>query len=151
MCRGRVNRMQRGIRCGVSIRSVAHTLAYTQSDLRQRDKHFTFEDPKANTGDSGSSTRSTNEWLEYIADVKEFALSQRLANSYGADSMNGLSPSLGQPPTMEDMGGAMQADPASGPPQRKALRKEPSADDESNKGRKRFSKRHSKNGLAAVF
>ena len=116
----------------------------------QRDRHFTFEDAKANTGDTGLSIRSTQEWLDVIESAKDFAASQQsVATSYSDDSaFNGLTPT--------SPSGAMESDPSladpSGISHRNILRKGPGAsDDDSLKGRKRFSKRHSKNGLAAVF
>jgi len=109
----------------------------------QREKHFTFEDPKANTGDSGSSIRSTQEWLGYIEGAKEFASTQLLLTPFSTDpTLNGLSSSTGDSESNDSSG--LQ-------PHRNILRKDPTSETDSAKGRKRFSKRHSKNGLAAVF
>lgn len=78
------------------------------------------------------------------------ASQQSVATSYSEDStFNGLTPA--------SPNAAMESDPnlageGSALPHRHILRKgQAASDDDSLKGRKRFSKRHSKNGLAAVF
>jgi 3-phosphoinositide dependent protein kinase-1 len=127
------------------------------TNFSQRDKHLTFEDPKSTSGDPGFSTRSTQEWLDFLEDVKEHALSQRLAltNTYtgGVDSINGLSSST-------DTSTVASSTPNDSMPHgRNTLHKEPRGVDNAERGqvrdgkagRKRFSRRHSKNGLAAVF
>lgn len=114
----------------------------------QRDRHLTFEDPKANIGDSGSSMRSTQEWLDVMQGVKDFipSLHRRETDPYSSDNLGGMSPSLNNPPRTAD-----SQDPHRHEMQRNMLRKEPAQEDDFSKGRKRFSRRHSKNGLAAVF
>jgi len=130
----------------------------------QRDKHLTFEDPKANNGDPGFSTRSAQEWLDFLEDVKEHALSQRLAlsNTYtgGVDSMNGLSsPANTGAESSSAQGDSITMGSISSHHNQGKLHKDPKGGDaaagdsarEAKSGRNRFSKRHSKNGLAAVF
>lgn len=101
--------------------------------------------------------RSTQEWLEYLEDVKEYALSQHMVDPYSADSINGLNSSLGGSSAntgeVDRSDRGVSPDVSGGPPHRKMLQKNNPAggDDDSLKGRKRFSKRHSKHGLAAVF
>lgn len=111
----------------------------------QRDRHFTFEDSKANTGDTGSSIRSSDEWLEYLDSVRDHVETSGMPSGYSEEdvrynAMNPMSPSGGLDP---DTGEPLA------PPSRGMLRKDPSDND--SIGRKRFSKRHSKNGLTAVF
>jgi len=130
------------------------------SPLQQRDKHLTFEDPKSMTGDPGLSTRSTQEWLDFLGDVKEHTLSQRelaLTNTYSAgvgDSINGLSSSAGSSTVDSNMTGDANSHVQV---HKGRLHKEQTGDvagmevGRDRNGRKRFSKRHSKNGLAAVF
>jgi len=76
-----------------------------------------------------------------------------LTNSYSAgvgDSINGLSSSAGSSTVDTNMAGDMNV-------HKGRLHKEPNGDGagmevgRDRNGRKRFSKRHSKNGLAAVF
>jgi len=118
----------------------------------QRDKHLVFEDPKATTSDPDGSMYSAREWLDAINRAKDFAISQSLTNSYSGDStFNDLSSTLSSPSST--LGGDGALDTVSTLASRH-LRKDPSSDrgdGDSLKGRKRFSKRHSKNGLAAVF
>ena len=118
----------------------------------QRDKHLTFEDPRATTSDPAGSKYSTQEWIDSVEQAREIALSQSASSSYvGESMMNGMNASMDSP---SDSIGGDAAIPLSGPSSaqhsgRQTLRKE--KDDGDGKGRKRFSKRHSKSGLAAVF
>ncbi|KAI9721348.1 MAG: pkb-activating kinase-like protein [Chrysothrix sp. TS-e1954] len=135
------------------------TVSTTDKDThKKRDRTLTFEDSKANTGDSGSSARATQEWLDILESAREFHSSQSISSpstypsSYPPNGLSPTSPVLSN----EDRGeGDRQG--------RAMLRKAGSsaggrgASEESLKGGgsggrgKRFSKRHSKNGLAAVF
>lgn len=123
----------------------------------QRDKHYTFEDPRATTSDPAGSRYSTQEWLDAVQQAQEVAMATSVTNSYSGDSMlNDLNASAVSSPA--DSLGADAVLPMSGPSAserhnlRHTLRK--NTDDESIKGRDkrhRFSKRNSKSGLAAVF
>ncbi|KAF2840184.1 kinase-like protein [Patellaria atrata CBS 101060] len=113
-----------------------------------RDKHLVFEDPKTTISDPDGSKYSTQEWLDSIERAKELAISQSMTNSYSGDTnFNDLSSTLSSPAST--LGGDAALDAVNIPTTRH-LRKE-QGDNESIKGRKRFSKRHSKNGLSAVF
>lgn len=86
--------------------------------------------------------------------AKEIAISQSVAHSYSSDSAyNDLASSVSSPASANGGEGGDQGVPSiyGGKEGRNTLRKE-QGDTESLKGRKpRFSKRHSKSGLAAVF
>ena len=111
-------------------------------------KHLLFEDPKATTSDPDGSMYAAQEWLEAIEKAREFCISQSVTNSYSGDSVfNDLSSTLSSPTST--LGGENALDGVNIPTAR--LRKGDMGDGDSIKGRKRFSKRHSKNGLAAVF
>jgi 3-phosphoinositide dependent protein kinase-1 len=113
--------------------------------LRQRDKQFVFEDPKSTTSDPDGSKYSTQEWLDSIDNAREYALSQSMTNSYSGDAaLNELGSSLSSPTSTMDGDAALEGVNI---PTSRHLRKD-HGDAESIKGRKRFSKRHSKNGLA---
>lgn len=75
-----------------------------------------------------------------------------MTNSYSGDSMLHMDSGLSSP---ADSLGTDAAMPLPSPNDRhmmrQTLRKTNTDDSESFKGRKRFSKRHSKSGLAAVF
>ncbi|KEQ71697.1 Pkinase-domain-containing protein [Aureobasidium namibiae CBS 147.97] len=118
--------------------------------INTRDKHFSFEDPRATTSDPEGSKYSTQEWLEAIDRAKDVAQSQAMANSYSGESQYGdLASTMSSPTSASggDGGGEQQSIHSV----RNTLRKDP-GDNESVKSRKpRFSKRHSKSGLAAVF
>jgi len=80
--------------------------------------------------------------------ARDFAISQSMTNSYSGDStFNDLSSTISSPEST--IGGDGALDGVNIPAQR--LRIDNEADNASLKTRKRFSKRHSKNGLAAVF
>lgn len=135
---------------GTSWKSYVDAKGLTAWSLDTRDKHLTFEDPRATTADPAGSKFSTQEWLESIEQARELAVAQSMTNSYSGDSMmhnmdsNSPADSLG--------GDAVMPLPNTGDRHaiRQTLRKNPD-DSEMFKGRKRFSKRHSKSGLAAVF
>jgi 3-phosphoinositide dependent protein kinase-1 len=113
---------------------------------------LTFEDPRATTSDPAGSKYSTQEWIESVEQAREIALAQSAAGSY-AGEINGMHSGMNSP-VVEPLGNDSVM-PMSGPSSsnhsgRQTLRKDKN-DGEENKGRKRFSKRHSKSGLAAVF
>lgn len=129
------------------------------TDFLQRDKHYTFEDPRATTSDPAGSKFSTQEWMDCVEQARELAIAASMTNSYSGDSMlNDLNAqsALSSP---SDSVGDDAVMPMSGPSAserhghalRHTLRRNTDEDERSLKGRKRFSKRHSKSGLAAVF
>lgn len=93
--------------------------------------------------------RSTQEWIDVIEEVKQSIPSQQQsADPYASNQMSSMNAEM----NMSNQGQAEEPlEPQRPEVVRKTLRKEPTQDDDSLKGRKRFSKRHSKNGLAAVF
>ncbi|KAI9737377.1 MAG: pkb-activating kinase-like protein [Cirrosporium novae-zelandiae] len=107
-----------------------------------REKHFVFEDSKSSANPEGNAV-GVQEWMEALDRAKEVALQNN--RSYSNDDFSNLSstPSshantLNQDLDNQDGRGAHQKNHSG-------------ADSESIKGRKRFSKRQSKSGLAAVF
>ena len=111
----------------------------------QRDKQYVFEDPKSTTSDPNGSKFYTQEWLDSIEQARDYAISQSMTNSYTGDpALNDLNSALSSPTST--LGGDSALEGVNIPTTR-MLRKE-QADSDSLKGRKRFSKRHSKNGLA---
>ncbi|KAF2135125.1 uncharacterized protein K452DRAFT_330317 [Aplosporella prunicola CBS 121167] len=134
---------------GASWRSHRDNKSLTSWCIETREKHLIFEDPKATPSDPEGSKYSSQEWLDAIEQAKDFAVSQQsMANSYSGDStFNELSSTISSPAST--LGGDSALDGVNVPSSRH-LRKD-HGDTESVKGRKRFSKRHSKNGLAAVF
>ena len=122
-------------------------------DPMQREKHFTFEDPRATTMDPSGSKFSTQEWLDAVENAREIAQSTPTSQfqSYSGGSFGAEDDSFGgdaaTPPTVGGGGHPHHL--------KHSLRKA-ATEDESSRGmgglgRKRFSKRHSKSGLAAVF
>ncbi|KAK4504108.1 hypothetical protein PRZ48_005023 [Zasmidium cellare] len=142
---------------GSTCKSCVDAKGLTYWSIDTRDKHYTFEDPRATTSDPAGSKYNTQEWLDAVEQAREFALATSMSNSYSGDSMlNDLNTSAMSSPA--DSLGGDAAMPMSGPSTsershnlRHTLRKNPADDESSLKGRKRFSKRHSRSGLAAVF
>ena len=139
--------------CGYGKHSLHNFLEHYVNILK-RDKHYTFEDPRATPSDAAYSEHICQEWLDTLEQAKEFAMSQSLAQSYsGASTLDDLSSTLSSPTsTLED--NAIEG--VNIPTSRNLIsRRERGETDDgsslSGKGRKRFSRRHSKNGLAAVF
>ncbi|KAL5365443.1 Pkinase-domain-containing protein [Aspergillus floccosus] len=114
-----------------------------------REKHFVFEDPKPSSGSVGSTAISAQEWLDTLDRSREMALAQQGNGPYSADEFRDLSSGLSSHAnTLDRNSDAHHDHPPTG---RATLVKHQAGDTESVKGRKRFSRRHSKNGLAAVF
>jgi 3-phosphoinositide dependent protein kinase-1 len=119
----------------------------------QKDKQYVFEDPKNTTSDPDGSKYSSQEWLDSVEQARDYAFAQTMTNSYPGDAAinelvsNGPSPTstLGGDSALE---GVNIPSAASSSRHGHHLRKDNQPDSESMKGRKRFSKRHSKNGLA---
>lgn len=115
----------------------------------QREKRFVFEDPKPSSSNVGVTALSTQEWLDTLDRARELAASQN-NGSYSADeTFRDLSSGLSSHANTLDRGSALLAEGA--PHGRSTLVKNHPADSESSKGKKRFSRRHSRNGLSAVF
>ncbi|KAL5440063.1 hypothetical protein PMIN06_009752 [Paraphaeosphaeria minitans] len=130
---------------GCSWRSFQDSKGLTAWLVETRDKQYVFEDPKSTTSDPNGSKFYTQEWLDSIEQARDYAISQSMTNSYSGDStLNDLNSALSSPSST--LGGDSALEGVNIPATR-MLRKE-QADSDSLKGRKRFSKRHSKNGLA---
>jgi hypothetical protein len=111
----------------------------------QREKQYVFEDPKNTTSDPDGSKYSSQEWIDSIDNAREYALSQSITSSYAGDvALNELNSSMSSPASTVGPDSALEGVNI---PTARHLRKD-HGDAESMKGRKRFSKRHSKNGLA---
>ncbi|KAF7195922.1 Serine/threonine-protein kinase ksg1 [Pseudocercospora fuligena] len=139
---------------GSTCKSCVDSKGLTHWTIDTRDKHYTFEDPRATTADPAGSKFSTQEWMDAVEQAREVAIATSMTNSYSGESMlNDFNASTLSSPA--DSLGGDAAMPLSGPSasERHALRHtlRKNTDEESLKGRKRFSKRHSKIGLAAVF
>jgi 3-phosphoinositide dependent protein kinase-1 len=120
----------------------------------QRGIHYTFEDTRSSK-DNGDPSRTTpEEWIESIERAKELAISQNMMGSYNSDTGFDMSSSVSSP-TSTLGGGVASIYPEgfsvadrSG---RKNISKSQASLQEDSTKRHRFSKRQSKNGLAAVF
>lgn len=115
----------------------------------QREKRFIFEDPKPSSNNVGVTALSAQEWLDTLDRARELAASQN-NGSYSADeAFREMSSGLSSHANTLDHSTALLAE---GPPHgRNTLVKQQPTDSDSSKGRKRFSRRHSRNGLSAVF
>lgn len=118
----------------------------------QRDKHFVFEDPKLSSGDVSTTATSTQDWLDTLDRAKDMGVSQSIQNSYSGDeAFKDLSSALSSHANTLDRSSEFAPEPPSSSGRATLTKHHSGADSDSIKGRKRFSKRQSKSGLAAVF
>lgn len=136
---------------GCSWRKLQDPKGFTYWCVDTHDKHFSFEDPKAASSDGSATSASAQEWLDSIETAREIAFSQSLSNSYtGDDALKDLQSGSHTSSRGLDLDSPGPLENGSG---RHTLQKNHSSNEESfhGIGRKRFSKRQSKSGLAAVF
>ncbi len=125
----------------------------------QRDKQYTFEDPKPSSTDPMATAISTQDWLEALDRAKELAASHSAQSSYNVDGAYGETDSFNisssalssHASTLDHHIQDVNPLEATSYHRGTLLKQHSAADSESLKGRKRFSKRQSKSGLAAVF
>jgi 3-phosphoinositide dependent protein kinase-1 len=101
----------------------------------------------------GASALSTQEWLDTLDRAKEIALLHPADNLYMGDEgfrdmSSGVSSHANTLDHTDDF--SMNLNGPSGG-RSMLMKQQPAGDSESVKGKKRFSRRHSKNGLSAVF
>lgn len=136
---------------GCSWRKLQDPKGLTHWCVDTHDKHFSFEDPKAASSDGSATSASAQEWLDSIETAREIAFSQSLSNSYtGDDVLKDLQSGSHTSSRGLDLDSPGPLENGSG---RHTLQKNHPSNEDSfhGIGRKRFSKRQSKSGLAAVF
>lgn len=121
----------------------------------KRGTHYTFEDPKSSSSNDMHRT-SPEDWLDTIEQAKDFAISQSMMGSYTSDGGFDMASSVSSPSST--LGGSNQVYPEgfgvndrSGRNHLTKSQASLAGDDQPTMKRHRFSKRQSKNGLAAVF
>ncbi|KAJ5132511.1 Serine/threonine-protein kinase PKH2 [Penicillium atrosanguineum] len=134
---------------GTHYRSTTDAKGHSSWIVDTREKHYVFEDPKPSSSNIGSTAVSAQEWLDALDRAREMGLTQQ-GGSYSADdAFRDLSSGFSSHANTLERNSELQSEHGSHQPGR--LIKHQATDMESTKGRKRFSRRHSKNGLAAVF
>ncbi|KLJ06981.1 3-phosphoinositide dependent protein kinase-1 [Blastomyces silverae] len=138
---------------GAQYRCTTDVKGYSSWVVDTREKHYVFEDSKPFSSDVAASALSTQEWIDTLDRAKEMAVFQASNSPYGDDTLRDLSSGVSSHANTldhsDDFSANVNAPQASG---RAMLVKHHAAgDSESVKGKKRFSRRHSKNGLSAVF
>ncbi|CAD6567911.1 MAG: pkb-activating kinase-like protein [Alectoria sarmentosa] len=136
---------------GCSWRKLQDPKGLTYWCVDTHDKHFSFEDPKAASSDGSATSASAQEWLDSIETAREIAFSQSFSNSYtGDDVLKDLQSGSHTSSRGLDLDSPGPLENGTG---RHTLQKNHSSNEDSfhGIGRKRFSKRQSKSGLAAVF
>ena len=120
----------------------------------QRGTHYTFEDLKSGKDAVDQGRGSPDEWIESLERAKELAMSQNMLGSYDSETGFDMSSSVSSPTSTLGGGiasiypeGFSVADRSG----RKNISKSQASLHEDSTKRHRFSKRQSKNGLAAVF
>ncbi len=133
---------------------------------KQRGTHYTFEDPRSSTPDPGRTT--AEEWLETLESAKNFAMSQKMLVTNNERDNFDMESGVSSPAST--LGGSAVYPESSnneGRHGRRNLTKSQASlgmgvlndmgeggegqDKEKKERKHRFSKRSSKNGLAAVF
>ncbi|CAI7655746.1 Serine/threonine-protein kinase PKH2 [Penicillium manginii] len=142
---------------GTHYRSTTDAKGHSSWVVDTREKHFVFEDSKPSSSNIASTALSAQEWLDALDRAREMALAQQSAGPYSAeDAFRDISSGFSSHANTLDRTSDLQQNEntnqnhgnSSG---RNHLVKNQATDSESTKGKKRFSRRHSKNGLAAVF
>ncbi|KAJ6115554.1 Serine/threonine-protein kinase PKH2 [Penicillium sp. IBT 18751x] len=134
---------------GTNYRSTTDAKGHSSWIVDTREKHYVFEDPKPSSSNIGATAVSAQEWLDALDRAREMGLNQQ-GGSYSADdAFRDLSSGFSSHANTLERNSELQSEHSSHQPGR--LIKHQATDSESTKGRKRFSRRHSKNGLAAVF
>ncbi|KAJ5888169.1 Serine/threonine-protein kinase PKH2 [Penicillium taxi] len=136
---------------GTHWRSTTDVKGHSSWIVDTRDKHFVFEDPKPSSNNIGATALSAQEWLDSLDRAREMALMQQSAGTMSAEDAFRDMSSTGFSSHSNTLDHKSESNIP--PPSRNTLVKQQpqSNDTESVKGRKRFSRRHSKNSLAAVF
>jgi 3-phosphoinositide dependent protein kinase-1 len=139
--------------------SVSPYVHYYVPDLNltlilQRGMHYTFEDTRSSKDNGDSSKTIPEEWIESIERAKELAISQNMLGPYSGDAGFNMSSSVSSPTST--LGGGIASIYPEGfsvtdRSGRKNISKSQASLQEDSTKRHRFSKRSSKNGLAAVF
>jgi 3-phosphoinositide dependent protein kinase-1 len=121
----------------------------------QRGIHYTFEDLKSSKDASDQSKTTPDEWLESLERARELAMSQNMLGSYNSETGFEMSSSVSSPSSTLG-GGVANIYPegfnvADRNGRKNISKSQASLQQEDSTKRHRFSKRQSKNGLAAVF
>jgi 3-phosphoinositide dependent protein kinase-1 len=134
---------------GTHYRSTTDAKGHSSWIVDTREKHFVFEDPKPSSSNIGSTAVSAQEWLDALDRAREMGLAQQGGPYSTDDTFRDLSSGFSSHANTLERNSELQSEHSPHQPGR--LIKHQATDSESTKGKKRFSKRHSKNGLAAVF
>ncbi|QSS60078.1 3-phosphoinositide-dependent protein kinase [Histoplasma capsulatum] len=138
---------------GAQYRSTTDAKGYSSWVVDTREKHYVFEDARPLSSDVAASALSTQEWIDILDRAKELAQFQTSNSPYGDDALRDLSSGVSSHANTidhsDDFSANVNAPQASG--RAMLVKHHATGDSESVKGKKRFSRRHSKNGLSAVF
>lgn len=112
-----------------------------------------FEEPtKPSASDTGTSALSTQEWIDTLDRAKEMAAFQSNSSCSADEAFRDLSSGVSSHANTLNHADDVSPNSSTAPGGRATLIKhQGGGDTESVKAKKRFSRRHSKNGLAAVF
>ncbi|KAI9810157.1 MAG: pkb-activating kinase-like protein [Phylliscum demangeonii] len=122
--------------------------------LDTKDKQYTFEDSKIAAGEVEAASRSTQDWLAAIERATEMALAHQTTTNGGSSSFAdaALAADAGLDP--DDLGRGMpssSSSPSAATSSTTTTTASTTDAESSTRARKRFSRRHSKNSLAAAF
>ncbi|EEH44621.1 AGC/PDK1 protein kinase [Paracoccidioides brasiliensis Pb18] len=145
---------------GAQYRSTTDAKGFSSWIVDTREKHYVFEDARPSSNDVASSALSTQEWIDTLDHAKELAVFQSANNNNSSyddtlrDISSGVSSNANTIDNSVDFASVnvnLNAPQAAGGRATLVKHHGGTGDAESVKGKKRFSRRHSKNGLSAVF
>ncbi|MCJ1432348.1 pkb-activating kinase-like protein [Xylographa pallens] len=137
---------------GCSWRKMQDSKGLSYWCIDTREKHYTFEDPKAASSDGSATSSAAQEWIDAMDRAREIALSHSQNNSYSGDEFKDLQSGLPSPTNTLDMAADRRTHSTLAMTGRNNLKKHPSiSNPDELKGFKRFSKRQSKSGFPSVF
>ncbi|EEP82387.1 3-phosphoinositide-dependent protein kinase 1 [Uncinocarpus reesii 1704] len=125
-------------------RSTTDLKGHSSWIIDTRDKRLVFEETKSSATEGNTSALSTQEWVETLDRSKEMGALNPATGSYLGDEgfrdlSSGVSSHANTLDRSEEISGG------------RLVKNQNPGDSDSVKAKKRFSRRHSKNGLSAVF
>ncbi|RMJ24030.1 serine threonine protein kinase [Aspergillus sp. HF37] len=132
---------------GTHYRTTTDSKGFSSWIVDTMDKRFVFENPKP-SNNIGTTAMSAQEWLDTLDRAREMAAENDVPDS-AEDAFREISSGLSSHANTLDRNSDMLAEGV--PAGRSTLVKPQPTDSDSSKGKKRFSRRHSRNGLSAVF
>ncbi|KAL1960913.1 hypothetical protein VTO42DRAFT_5897 [Malbranchea cinnamomea] len=136
----------------VQYRSTTDMKGHSSWILETRDKRYIFEETKQGTSNDGAAAASIQEWVDTLDRAKETAQFHATPNTALAGDEDFRELQSGHADHSDDASRHVSGGGGGGGGRAALVKHQARGDDsDSVKGKKRFSRRHSKNGLSAIF